>query len=70
MNCRSITDFLTIVSDKNTSAFNRLWATRAVAPDISKAYIFGPTVFLLYISDLPHNVICNNVIRLLICGNN
>ena len=43
--------------------------------------ILGPTLFLLYINDLPDDVICNiamlmilcstpNVIRHLICGNN
>ena len=112
---RSTADLLTIVSDTIARAFNRSWATRAVAFDISKAFnrvwhtdllhklksygisgqifgltssflsnrwlrvvldgkcsreypviagvpqgsIFGPTHFLLYINDLPDDVVCN-----------
>ena len=112
---RSTTDLLTVVSDRIARAFNKSGATRAVAPDISKAFdrvwhagllhklksygisgqifglissflsnrrlqvaldgkssqeypvnagvpegsILGPTLFLLYINDLPDDVICN-----------
>ena len=35
---RSTVDLLTVVSDRIARAFNRLWATRAVALDISKAF--------------------------------
>ena len=35
---RSTADLLTVVSDRITGAFNRSWATRAVALDISKAF--------------------------------
>ena len=35
---RSTADLLTVVSDRITRAFNRSWATRAVALDISKAF--------------------------------
>ena len=49
---------------------------------VLKETIFGPTLFLLFINDLPDDVICIllsmlmillstlNVIRYLICGNN
>ena len=112
---RSTADLLTVVSDRIARAFNRSGATRAAAPDISKAFdrvwhagllrklksygisgqifglissfrsnrrlrvvldgkssqeypvnaavpqgsILGPTLFLLYINDLPDDVICN-----------
>ena len=112
---RSTADLLTVVSDRITRAFNRSWATQAVALDISKAgdrvwhvgllhklksyrisgQIFGlisfflnnrqlqlvldwkslqehsvnagvpegsilvPTLFLLYINDLPDDVTCD-----------
>ena len=112
---QSFADLLTVVSDRIARAFNRSWATRAVALDISKAFdrvwhdgllhklrsygisgqIFGlissflsnrglqvvlnekssqeyrvnagapqgsildPTLFLLYINDLPDDVICD-----------
>ena len=115
---RSTADLLTVVSNRIARAFNRSWATRAVALDISKAFdrvwhagllhklksyrisgqifglissflsnrrlqvfldgkssqedpvnagvpqgsILGPTLFLLYINDLPDDVICNIVI--------
>ena len=36
--CRSTADLLTVVSDRIATAFNRSWATRAVALDISKAF--------------------------------
>ena len=35
---QSTTDFLTVASDRIARAFNRSGATRAVAPDISKAF--------------------------------
>ena len=35
---RSTADLLTVVSDKIARSFNRCGATRAVAPDISKAF--------------------------------
>ena len=35
---QSIADLLAVVSDRITRAFNRSGATRAVAPDISKAF--------------------------------
>ena len=108
---RSTADLLTVVSNRIARAFNRSWATRAVALDISKAFdrvwhagllhklksygisgliscflsnrrlqvvldgkssqeypvnagvpqgsILGPTLFLLYIIDLPDDVICD-----------
>ena len=112
---RSTADLLTVVSDRIARAFNRSWAIRAVARDMSKAFdrvwhagllhklksygisgqifglissflsnrrltvvldgksskeypvnagvpqgsILGPTLFLLYIYDLPDDVICN-----------
>ena len=36
--CRSIADYLTVVSDRIPRAFHRSGATRAVALDISKAF--------------------------------
>ena len=112
---QSTADPLTVVSDRNARVFNSSGATRAVAPDISKAFdgvwhagllhklksywisgqifdlilsflsnrqlwvvldgkssqeypvnagvpqgsILGPTLFLLYIKDLPEDVICD-----------
>ena len=112
---RSTADLLTVVSDRIARVFNRSGATRAVAPDVSKAFdrvwhagllhklnsygisgqifglissflscrrlgvvldgkssqeypvnaevpqgsILGPTLFLLYINDLPDDVVCN-----------
>ena len=112
---RSTADLLTVVSDRIARAFNRSWASRAVALDISKAFdrvwhagllhklkfygisgqifglissflsnkqlrvvldgkssqedpvnagvpqgsILGPTLFLLYINNLPDDVICD-----------
>ena len=112
---RSTADLLTVLSDRIARAFNRSWATRAVALDISKAFdrvwhagllhklksygisgqifglissflsnrrirvvldgkssqeypanagfpqgsILGPTLFLIYINDLPDDVICD-----------
>ena len=112
--CRSTADLCTVVSDRIARAFNRSWATRAVALYISKAFdrvwhagllhklksygisgqifglissflsnrrlrvvlngkssqeypvnagvpqgsILGPTLFLLYLNDLPDDVIC------------
>ena len=69
---------LTVVYDRIARAFNSSGATRAVALDISKAFdrvwtcwsspqdyvlfILGPTLSLLYINDLPDDVICNIVI--------
>ena len=66
---------LTVVYDRIARAFNSSGATRAVALDISKAFdrvwtcwsspqdyvlfILGPTLSLLYINDLPDDVICN-----------
>ena len=35
---QSTVDFLTVVSDRIATAFNRSWATRAVALNISKAF--------------------------------
>ena len=35
---KSTADLLTVVSDRITRAFNRSWATRAVALDISRAF--------------------------------
>ena len=51
-----------------------------VNSEVLSGFILGPTLFLLYIDDLPVDVICNiavcaddttqNVISQLICGNN
>ena len=38
--CRSTADFLTVVSDRIARAFNRSRAARAVALDISKAFLY------------------------------
>ena len=38
MSSRSSADLLTVVSDRIARAFNRYWATRAMALDISKAF--------------------------------
>ena len=48
---RSTADLLTVVSDRIARAFNRFWATRAVARDISKAFErIGMLVFFTNLS--------------------
>ena len=48
---RSTADLLTVVSDRIARAFNRFWATRAVARDISKTFDrFGMLVFFTNLS--------------------
>ena len=48
---RSTADLLAVVSDRIARAFNRCWATRAVALDISKALTeFGMLVFFTNLS--------------------